>query len=194
MSHFTLDPAGGLRLGAGGSVAAARRPGPRPSFSSRPLGAGLDAAAPGRRAVQGPTGVAGCPRERACDRLRARLRRSAVALAEAERAVTRKHQPGAAGSDSPGGCLRHADWLTRIPPAEATGSALSSARERGRPQRPAAARHRPRRGPFRASPTPVGPAPLGGRRWRSRRGPGRRAGRPFDSLRSLRIVPSKVEG
>ena len=89
-------------------------------------------------AVQRPTGVEGCPRERACDRLRARLRRSAVALAEAERAVGRMHQPGAAGSDSPGGALSDADWLTRIPPAEATGSALSSASERGRPRRPAA--------------------------------------------------------
>jgi hypothetical protein len=36
----------------------------------------------------------------------------------ASSAVARMHQPGAAGSDLPGGCLSQADWLTRGPPTE----------------------------------------------------------------------------
>ena len=62
----------------------------------------------------------------------------ARATEHASRAASHRRQPGAAGSDVPGGERCQADWLTRIPPAEATGSARSSASEGGRPRRPAA--------------------------------------------------------
>ena len=56
-----------------------------------------------------------------------RAPRDAHASEHASSADGRMHQPGAAGSDLPGGAANDADWLTRIPSAEATGSALSSA-------------------------------------------------------------------
>ncbi len=80
------------------------------------------------RSISRPLG--GVRAQRTCDRLRARLRRSAVAWAKAERAVARSHSQAPQAQTCPE-ALRATPTGSAESPAQVPGSALSSVREHG---------------------------------------------------------------
>ena len=122
--------------GSQASAIPAREPADEAAVVARFVGSGLRSA--DLKSPSAPTRSAPASPAPAGDRAGRRTLGDARASEHASSADGRMRQPGAAGADLPGGSLSDADWFTRDPPAEATGSALSSASERGRPQRPAA--------------------------------------------------------